>query len=119
MISRRIAAEINRIVSLCQTLGVLNRNSFPALAAIHRDVVITCITWPWRTSGLKGSGDNVVRIPGVDCDGNFSGIDCVRIADSDDLLCESHLRKQANKNQHECSAQKHNIQMPIPQPWKQ
>src|SRR5436853_5983687 len=101
MICRSVAAEINCVVALRQTFRIFDRNSLPGFAAIHRDVVITCITWPWRTSSLKGSSHNVVRILGIDRDGNFSGIDRVGIGSSYDLLCKSHLRKQGNENQQE------------------
>src|SRR5207247_665987 len=100
VISRSVAAEINCVVALCQALRILNRNSLPGFAAIHRDVVIACITWPWRTSSLKGSGDNVSRILRIDCDGNFSGIDRVRIGNSYDSL-RQRLRRKTGKNYQE------------------
>src|SRR2546429_207354 len=101
MICRCVAAEIDCVVALRQTLRIFDRNSLPRFAAIHRDVVIACITRPWRTSGLKGSSDNVARILGIDRDGNLSGIDRVGIGNSYDLLSKSDLRRQENQNQHE------------------
>src|SRR2546428_5592599 len=101
MISDRVAAEINCVVALRQTLRIFHRNSLPGFAAIHRDVVVACITWPGRTSSLKGSGDDVVRILGVDRDRNFSRIDCVGIGNSDDPLRQSDLRRKTDKNYQE------------------
>src|SRR2546426_9921688 len=96
-----VAAEINCVVALRQTLRIFDWNSLPGFAAIHRDVVVACITWPGRTSGLKGSGDDVVRILGVDRDRNFSGIDCVGIGNSYDPLRPSGLRRKTDNHYQE------------------
>src|SRR2546425_10592861 len=101
MICRCVAAEINCVVALRQTLRFFDWNSLPGFAAIHRDVVVACITWSGRTSSLKGSGDDVVRILGVDRDRNFSRIDRIEIGNSYNPLRQRGLRRKTGKNYQE------------------
>src|ERR1700730_13997482 len=89
MVSRAIAAKVNRIVALRQILRIRDRSCSPRFAAIHRDIVITARTWPRRQTGLEGRGHNVVGILRINRYRNFSRIGCVDLADSYHLLSES------------------------------
>src|SRR2546423_13874121 len=96
MIGNAAAAEINCVVSLCKTFRIFDRNSLPALAAIHRNVEITGVTRSGRTSRLKRSAHDVVRVFRVDGNRNFGRVDRVGIADSHNLLSQSKGRTNAN-----------------------
>src|SRR5439155_23654897 len=104
VISRAIAAEIDGVVALRQTFRILNGTSLPTLAAIHRNVKITCVTRPRRASGLERCSDDVVRILRIDGNGNFGGVDRVGVTNSDDLLRERRRRKKIGKDRNECQA---------------
>ena len=51
MIGRAIAAEVDRIVALCQSLWIVDWDCLPGFAAIHRDVVVAAGARSWERTG--------------------------------------------------------------------
>src|SRR6266705_6382200 len=100
VISGSIAAEIDSIVTLGQSLGIFNRNCLPGLAAIHRDIVVARRPRSRGSTSLEGRSDNVVGVLLVDGDSHFGRIDCVRVGDSKDFL-RRRLRRKETKNENE------------------
>src|SRR5262249_40831725 len=84
-----IVAEGNHVVALRQILWIGRRHGLPCFAAVDGDVVITAGAWFWRSSGLKRSSNDVVRILRIDRDRDFSRVDWIRVGDTHDLLCGS------------------------------
>src|SRR5882724_785267 len=95
VISSAVIAEIDDVIALGETRWICDGNCLPGVAAVHRSIVITSITRAWRPPHRERYSHDVVGIFWVDGDRNFRWIDCVRVADANDLLRESDSRRNA------------------------
>src|SRR6266850_2934116 len=102
MISRAVAAKINRIVALRQILWISDWNCLPRFAAVHRDIVITAGARSRRAAGLERSGNDVVRIFRIDSNRYFGRFDCVDITNPHHSLSKGNGQTERKDREQEC-----------------
>ena len=91
-----VVTKSEHVVALHKVSWIGRGHSFPRLAAVERDVVITAGAWLGWMAGLERRGDHVVGISRIDRDRDFSRIDGVGFSDAHNLLCGSKRGDEKN-----------------------